>query len=332
LKVIILAGGSGERFWPLSTPEMPKQFLKLFGNKTLLRQTFERISQEIPVEDIFVVTSIKYEKQTQRELPELPEHNILLEPLKKNTAPACVYGTLKTTKNDDETIFVVPADHYIPDTDKFWECVKKAEEFLNKQKEGIITFGIVPTRPETGYGYIEISSEIEQDIFEVKIFREKPNYETAVEYINSGNFYWNSGMFMWKKEYFIAQMKKHSPEIINPFLQEELIEKIYERIEAISIDYALMEKADRIYLVKSDFIWSDVGNWRSLKELGVENSKNTVLIDSNAFVQTTKPTMVIGLNNIIVVETENGILITDEKQLERIREGMRNIKYKMKMI
>lgn len=326
MKAIILAGGSGERFWPLSTPENPKQFLKLFGDKSLLRQTFERINHEIPVEDIFIVTSKKYKEKTKSELPEIPEDNILPEPSKKNTAPACAYGTLKAAGNDNETVFVVPADHYIPDIDKFWKRVKKAEEFLNKQKEGIVTFGIVPTRPETGYGYIEISEKIEQDIFKVKMFREKPNYETAVEYINSGSFYWNSGMFMWKKEYFISQMKKHAPEVINPFFQEKQLEKIYEKIEPISIDYALMEKADKIYLVKSDFVWSDVGNWNSLKELGVENSKNTVLIDSNAFVQTTKPTIVIGLKDIIVIETENGILVVDEKDVERIREGVDKIK------
>jgi len=327
LKVIILAGGSGERFWPLSTSETPKQFLKLFGDKTLLRQTFERINHKVPAKDIFVVTSIIYENQTKKELPELPENNILLEPAKKNTAPACVYGTLKATNNDNETIFVVPADHYIPDIDKFWECVKKAKEFLNKQKEGIITFGIVPTRPETGYGYIEISEKIDQDIFKVKTFREKPNYETAAEYINSGNFYWNSGMFMWKKRYFMDQMKKHATDVINPFLEEEDIEKIYEKVESISIDYALMEKTDKIYLVRSDFTWSDVGNWKSLQEIGVKNSKGTITIDSeNVFVQTIKPTIVIGVDDIIVIETENGILVSDTRDLNKIRDGVRRLK------
>lgn len=325
MKVIILAGGSGERFWPLSTPETPKQFLRLFGNKSLLRQTFERINSEIPIENIFVVTSARYERQTKKELPEILENNMLLEPSKKNTAPACVYGTLMAAENDDETIFVVPADHYIPNTDRFWTCVKKAEDFLNRQKEGIITFGIIPTRAETGYGYVEISTEVEQDVFKVKMFREKPNYETAVEYINSVNFYWNSGMFMWKKKFFISQMKKHASEIINPFLQEKQIERVYEKIEPKSIDYALMEKVDEIYLVKSDFTWSDVGNWKSLKELGIKNSENTILIDSTAFVKTTKPVIVVGLKDVIIVETENGVLVADEKELEKIREGVKRI-------
>jgi mannose-1-phosphate guanylyltransferase len=322
MKTIILAGGSGERFWPLSTTETPKQFLKLFGEKTLLRQTFERLSFKASPKDIYIVTHRNYKEKTLSEIPELPEENILLEPSKKNTAPACTFASLNFQNN--ETIFIVPADHYIPQTEKFWHCVEKAQRFL-EDHEGIITFGIVPSRPETSYGYIEIDEQIEQDIFSVKLFREKPNYETAVEYVNSGSFYWNSGMFMYKKDYFVEQMKKHAPQVIEPFLNQTDIESVYQKVPSVSIDYALMEKADRIYMVKSDFIWSDVGNFKSLKDLGIKNSPGVVLIDSNAFVKTTKPTMVIGLKDIIVVETENGILIADEKQLERIKEGLGEI-------
>ncbi len=323
MKTIILAGGSGERFWPLSTPQTPKQFLKLFGEKTLLRQTFERLLYRARPDDIYIVTNKIYEQPTSSEVPELCRENILLEPLKKNTAPACTFATLHFDEN--ETIFIVPADHYIPDVETFWQCVELAQKFVETH-EGIVTFGIVPSRPETGYGYIEIDKQVHENIFSVKMFREKPNYETAVEYVNSGKFFWNSGMFMWKKDYFVAQMKKHAPEIIEPFLQEKDTETIYHKVPSISIDYALMEKADRIYTVKSDFIWSDVGNFRSLKELGIENSPGAVLIDSNAFVRTTKPTVVIGLKDIVVVESQNGILVADEKQLERIKEGMGKIK------
>lgn len=322
MKSIILAGGSGERFWPLSTKDTPKQFLKLFSDKTLIRQTFERLSCILRPEDIYVVTNQMYAEKTYEELPEVPKENILLEPLRKNTAPACAYATLRF--EDEETVFVVPADHYIPDVEKFWEHVELAERFL-EDNEGIVTFGIVPTRPETGYGYIEVDEKIDEKVYSVKMFREKPNYETAVEYINSGRFFWNSGMFMWRKGYFVEQMKKHAKEVIETFLDCESIEEIYAQVPSISIDYALMEKADKIYTIKADFVWSDVGNWKSLQELGVENSVKVVLIDSNAFVQTTKPTIVIGVNNVVVVETENGILVANESQLEKIREALNRI-------
>ncbi|QAV33771.1 mannose-1-phosphate guanylyltransferase [Fervidobacterium changbaicum] len=319
MKAVILAGGSGERFWPLSTKDTPKQFLKLFADKTLIRQTFERLSYRLSPEDVYVVTNQMYAHKTYEELPEVPKENILLELLKKNTAPACTWATLQF--DDEETIFIVPADHFIPDVEKFWNAVELAEKFL-QDKEGIITFGIVPTRPETGYGYIEVESEISDNVYSVKMFREKPNYETAVEYLNSGRFFWNSGMFMWKKKYFLKQMRKHSKDVLEPFFEYKSIEETYEKVPSISIDYALMEKADKIYTIKADFVWSDVGNWKSLEELGVENSPHSVLIDSKAFVQTTKPTIVIGLEDVIVVETENGILVAKSTELEKIRAAL----------
>ncbi|RKX41063.1 MAG: mannose-1-phosphate guanylyltransferase [Thermotogae bacterium] len=320
MKAVILAGGSGERFWPLSTRQTPKQFLKLFSDKTLLRQTFERLLFKLSPQDICVVTNKVYAQKTRQELPEIPAKNILLEPSKKNTAPACTFATLSF--DDNETIFVVPADHYIPETEKFWQTVEKAEGFLETH-EGIITFGIVPTRAETGYGYIEIGEQIEKDIFSVKMFREKPNYETAVEYLNSKRFFWNSGMFMWNKDYFVQQMKRHAPDVINAFMNCVDLEQIYAKVPSISIDYALMEKAEKVYTTKTNFIWSDVGNWKSLRKLGVGNSEASVFIESdNAFVRTTKPTVVLGLSNVIVIETENGILVASEKDLEKIRDAV----------
>lgn len=323
MKVIILAGGSGERFWPLSTKETPKQFLRLFSEKTLLRETFERVNYFANPENIFVVTNKLYAEQTFADLPELPRENVLLEPLKKNTAPACVFGSLKAS--DDEIILVVPADHYIPDKEKFKEAVYIGENIL-RQKDGIVTFGIVPTRPETGYGYIESGDIITENVLIAKKFHEKPRYEVAVDYLEAGNFYWNSGMFMWKKSYFVDQMLKHAPDVIKPFLNSENIEEIYNIVPSISIDYALMEKADSIFVVKASFEWSDVGNWKSLEEIGVKNSDKSVLIDGeNVFVRTTKPTIVIGVSDIVVIETENGLLVADKKDLEKIREGIKKL-------
>lgn len=321
MKVIILAGGSGERFWPLSTSETPKQFLKFFGEKTLLRQTFERINSRICVKDVFIVTLDKYLRKTEQELPELPKQNILLEPLKRNTAPACVLGML-SIKENDEIVLVVPADHYIPEWDIFWENIKKAETFLT-HNEGIITFGIVPTRPEAEYGYIETAEQVDENIFAVKTFREKPNYDTAVKFINRGNFYWNSGIFMWQKKFFLKEMEKHAYDVIRPFFELEDISEIYSKVPSISIDYALMEKVNKVYMVKANFIWSDVGNWKSLQELGVQNSEQLVLVDSkNVFARTTKPTIIVGINNLVVIETENGILISNDRKFDKIREGV----------
>ncbi|MEN3041746.1 MAG: mannose-1-phosphate guanylyltransferase [Fervidobacterium sp.] len=323
MKVVILAGGSGERFWPLSTSQTPKQFLKLFSEKSLIRETFDRINYFVNLKDIFVVTNEVYAKQTYDELSELPKENVLLEPLKKNTAPACTFATLKA--NDGEIILIVPADHYIPDKETFWNSIEVGVKLLEKE-DGIITFGIVPTRPETGYGYIEVDSYISESVARVKRFHEKPRYEVAVDYLESGNFFWNSGMFMWKKEYFINQMKKHAPKVITPFLNSNNMFEIYNTVPSISIDYALMEKADNIFVIKAQFSWSDVGNWKSLEEIGVKNSDRSVVIDGeNVFVKSTKPTIVIGVSDIVVVETENGILVADKKDLEKIREGIKKL-------
>lgn len=320
MKIVILAGGSGERFWPLSSPETPKQFLKLFGDKTLLRQTFERLLFQAKPEDIYVITNRRYADMTYNEVPEIPKENILLEPLKKNTAPACVLATINI--NPEEIIFIVPADHYIPNVEKFWNTVLKAKEFIKSHREGIITFGIMPTRVETGYGYIEYDNRVEGDVFSVKKFHEKPNYEVARQYVNLKKFFWNSGMFMYRNDYFIQQMKKYAPEVIEPFYIMKDINDVYKSIPSISIDYALMEKADKIFMIRSEFEWSDVGNWASLYELEVESSENVVFVNSNGLVKTNKPTLVVGINDIIVVEGEKGILIVNKENVHKINDAI----------
>ncbi|MEM2786469.1 MAG: sugar phosphate nucleotidyltransferase [Candidatus Nitrosotenuis sp.] len=250
----------------------------------------------------------------------------MLEPSKKNTAPACALASLNF--EDDEIIFVVPSDHYIPETEKFWNHVQIASDFL-KDHEGIMVFGIVPTRPETGYGYIEVGEQLEGEVFKVKKFHEKPNLQTATFYIDQGNYYWNSGMFLWKKRYFVEQMKKHAPDVIEPFFRYSDLEQIYKEVPSISIDYALMEKADTVYMVKASFIWSDVGNFKSLREIGMPNSSQVVLEDSeNVFVRTTKPTILIGLNNVLVVENENGILVCRTDQIDKIKESIKKLESK----
>ena len=330
MQVIILAGGSGERFWPLSTTKTPKQFLKLFGNKSLIRHTYERLNGEVSPEDVVVVTSSQTKEQTIKEIPELPEKNILGEPFRRNTAAACFIGTLMT--NDSSPVLVLPADHKIEEKDLFWEYVKKAAESL-KNLGGLYTFGIKPTRPETGYGYIERGEKADNGVYLVKQFHEKPQLDVAKEYLNSEQFYWNSGMFLWTKQSFMNEMKKCAPDIFNALINmdpnnEESIRACYEKTPAISIDYALMEKSDQVKTIPISINWSDVGSWQSVKELegaSTEN-ENTCLIDSeNVYIRSNsgKKIAVVGLNDLIVVETPEGILICNDSSSQKVREAAR---------
>ena len=322
LKILILAGGSGERFWPLSTPDKPKQFLKLFNEKSLLRNTFERFIEFVKVEDIFVVTNERYVEKIKEELPEIHEENIISEPERNNTAPAITFSILNM--KDDPVVLVVPADHYIPDVEKFLKSVEIGIEFLQENPEALITFGIVPDRPETGYGYIERGEKVKDGVYKVKMFREKPSYEVAKEFVESGNFYWNSGIFLWKKSAFFKEMEKHAVDVLKPLREKG--KEGYSEVPSISIDYALMEKSDNVYVVEADFEWSDVGNWLSLMEIGFKGSDKVVKVDSErVFVISGKPVLVVGIDDVIVVENENGILVASMKDMERIREGVRRI-------
>lgn len=333
MKAIILAGGSGERFWPLSTSKKPKQFLKIFSDKSLIRETFERLLYKLKPEDIYVVTAEKYREETLMELPELPENNVLLEPVARNTAPACFLGTL--VADNDEVVFILPADHYIPDKDKFWKTVEKGV-YAAEKYEGLITMGIEPTRPETGYGYIEAEKELESKIMKVKSFKEKPDYNTALEYLKEGNYYWNSGMFFWKKKIFLNEMKKYNEDIYNDMIRIDpnnikQLHEIYPNLRKISIDYALMEKSDRVYTIKAEYEWSDVGNWVSVREMEgySDENKNVHLVESkNVFVKATRNVGIVGLENIIVIDTENGILVAREDKINDIREIVKQLKEK----
>jgi len=331
VQVIILAGGSGERFWPLSTSKTPKQFLKLFGGKSLIRHTFERLTGEIAFEDIYVVTSYQTREQTIQEIPEIPEENILGEPLRKNTAAACFTGTLLA--KDHAPILVLPADHKINEKEVFWTYIRQAEKSVNKQ-EGLITFGINPTRPETGYGYIETGDEVDESVYNVLKFHEKPERSLAEKYIRASNYYWNSGMFLWTKAFFLNQMLAYAPDIYNALigmnpLDSESLKTHYEKVPANSIDYALMEQSDQVRIIPVSLDWSDLGSWESIKEMEgpSTNSENICLIDSdNVYIrsETGKKIAVIGgCDGLIVVETHEGILICRETSSQKVREAAR---------
>ncbi len=333
MKAVILAGGSGERFWPLSTSQTPKQFLRLFDERSLIRMTYERLLGRFSPDDIMVITSAEHVPITKKELFEVPDTNIVGEPSRRNTAPACVLGALKC--DSKEILLTVPADHIIRDEPAFWESFDRGVSALEKVG-GLFTFGIEPTRPETGYGYIEVGTELARGAFEVKRFREKPNLETAREFISRGGFLWNSGMFLWRSGEFLGEMREHAPEVIDPLTDIDLcdvetLEKTYSGVERISIDNALMERSENVRVVPSDPGWSDVGSWESVRELAGYSAEgpNRALVDSERiFIRTSegRKVAVVGLKDVIVVETEEGLLVLNEKNSQDVRRAAKKLK------
>ncbi len=339
---VIMAGGIGSRFWPLSRSAKPKQFLDILGlGRTLLQMTFDRLAKVCDKENIYVVTSNEYARQVAEQLPEIPEENILSEPARRNTAPCIAYAALKLYKKDPEANIVVsPADHLILQDDIFASNIKEGLEFTAKE-DALLTLGIKPTRPETGYGYIQFIDENNGKIKRVKTFTEKPELSIAKVFVESGEFLWNSGIFIWRAKIILDAIKKYLPDIYDTFYQyfdkfntpeeKEAVEKIYDTVRSISIDYGVMEEADNVYVLLAEFNWSDLGTWRSLYEAKKKDENKNVIIGDNVLVYDTKNSIihmpdgklvvVQGLENAIIVEADNMLLITkfdDEQKLRRI--------------
>lgn len=347
--VVIMAGGRGERFWPKSRRSFPKQFLNLIGDKSMIQHTYARALEIVDEDKIFVVTSSDLVSLVEEQLPSLPPENIIIEPLPKNTAAAIGLSSVYIRNTlGDGTMFVMPSDHYIDDLDKFYSVVeagfKTAEKYLS-----LVTLGIKPSRPDTGYGYIEVGNLIDsfegKNVFEVKRFVEKPTYDKAVEYISSGKFFWNSGMFIWKVSTILEEIHKHMPQLSEALINiEDAIGKEYEgevlieefqKLESISIDYGVMEKSKSVLCVKSDFIWDDVGSWSAVYRLNEKDSNGNV-IEGNVITYDVKNSLIIGethgviaisnLENIIVVKDGDNILITDKSKDQSIRELVKIMK------
>lgn len=346
---IIMAGGIGSRFWPLSRTSMPKQFLDFHGTgKSLLQMTYDRFSKFIPSEHIYVVTNEGYRTLVEEQVPNLPHNNILGEPLARNTAPCIAYATFKIADNYDEgTCIVAPSDHLILDDEAFQNDVLKGVAFA-EQNDSIVTLGIQPSRPDTGYGYIQYV-ESDTEIKKVKTFTEKPNLDLAKSFLDSGDFLWNSGMFIWEISTIKKAFSEYMPEMEDIFrqglgayntkLEKGFVENAYSSVNAISIDYGLIEKAENVYVIPSDFGWSDLGTWKSVYEHSEKDEDDNACIgalthlteSNNNLIASDNPDKLIvleGVEGFYVVDTKNALLICHRNKEQEVKRIVSEVKKK----
>lgn len=337
--VVIMAGGIGSRFWPMSTPEYPKQFIDVMGcGKSLIQLTVERFLPVCPKTNFWVVTSEKYVDIVKTQLPDIPESNILAEPMARNTAPCIAYACWKIgMKHPDANIVVTPSDALVINTSEFARVMNVALNFTS-HKNAIVTIGIRPSRPETGYGYICAGNTTQgSEICKVNAFKEKPNYDTACKYLAEGNYLWNAGIFVWNRQTIMTEIRKHVPALANTmdemahdFYKEQetdTVKRLFPTCEKISIDYAVMEKAEEIYTLPAEFGWSDLGSWGSLRTLLPQDNKGNACIGPDirlhdchgCVVHTPEEQKVVleGLDDYIVAE-KNGTLLICRLQNEQL--------------
>ncbi|QNF28466.1 mannose-1-phosphate guanylyltransferase [Metabacillus elymi] len=337
MKVVIMAGGQGTRFWPWSVKDKPKQFLSLMSNETMLQQTYNRFRKWLPSEKIYILTTEEYFSLVKEQIPSINNNQIIMEPLPRDTAPCLALTALHFLKdNDNEAFAAVPADHYIPDDHVFPEIFSLAEE-IAENKCAIVTLGIKPTRPETGYGYIQAernevsNNEVSKnEVLRVKAFIEKPSMKKAVELLKTDNIYWNSGIFIWKPSTIGYYMEKFRPDIWEKLKNCEQVSKTqYSLVPKISIDFAILEKADTIYTIPVNLQWYDVGNWSAWDRLNnKKNGENLVqgddihlLTTKNCVIKSEdKKAIVIGVEDLIIASTEDGLLVCHKSLEHKIKD------------
>jgi mannose-1-phosphate guanylyltransferase len=343
-----MAGGVGTRFWPFSRTNFPKQFHDVLGTgKTLLQQTAERFEGVCPSENIYIVTSQEYKELVQQQLPYLSAHQILLEPTRRNTAPCIAYACYKiAVKNPEANIVVAPADHIILKEQEFKDTIRKALAATAEQNI-LITLGIKPSRPDTGYGYIQYIPQSASEIKKVKTFTEKPHLELAKKFIESGEFVWNSGIFIWNAQAIIQNFDQHLHEVAELFEEgkkvfytdeeESYIKKTYSFCKNISIDYGIMEKSEEVYVLLSDFGWSDLGTWKSLYDVSDKDSSGNVIDGqvmtyntTNCIIKTPKDRLVVaqGLEGYIIAEFDNVLLICKKDEEQKVKDFVADAKSK----
>ena len=344
-----MAGGVGSRFWPKSTSSYPKQFLDVLGiGKSLLRLSFERMQKICPDDQIYILTNEDYLDLVLQQLPELQESQVICEPLRKNTAPCIAYASSKIyAKNKEAVLIIAPSDHLIIDTNRFCELIHTAVDTAVNEEQ-LVTLGIHPTRPDTGYGYIEFDKEADKSpgsVNKVLQFREKPNIETAQDFVSAGNYYWNAGIFVWKAATIITAFKIFQTQLFDLFCAHEqmyngieeksLVLTAFQKCEDISIDFAIMEHAKNVSVVLADFDWSDLGTWGSLTDHLDKDSNNNAVVGSKVLMYNSKDCLVHvpseklvvldGLENMIVVESDNILLVLKKENEQELKKYLKDV-------
>ncbi len=343
-----MAGGIGTRFWPLSTKETPKQFLHILGQRSMIQQTVDRILPHVDHKNIYVVTNESQTGLVKEHLPQLPEENIIAEPMGRNTA-ACIGLSavlLEDRYEKDETMLVLPADHYIGKPELFREIISQADAFVKEHRK-LLTFGIEPTYPATGYGYIEFGEEIQKEpipIFAVKQFKEKPDVKTAKRFVKFGTFAWNSGMFLWRVDSIITAMHTLMPSLYTSLKEikncwntdKNRVNRFYSGLESVPVDIGIMEKADDALVVPISIDWNDIGSWQALDEMKQKNENgnffegNVLDIDArNTYVYSTdknKKIALIGIDDLVVVDTKDSLLICKKDKSQKVKQIVERIK------
>ncbi|TKB97720.1 mannose-1-phosphate guanylyltransferase [Pedobacter cryophilus] len=346
---LIMAGGIGSRFWPVSRTTYPKQFLDVLGTgKSLIQNTFERFKKILPVENIYILTNENYFDLVKEQIPELTDNQIIGEPIMRNTAPCIAYGCYKIKQlNPDALVVVAPSDHLILETENFIDIINKSLEAA-KENDCLITLGIKPSRPDTGYGYIQYSNTaLADNLYKVKTFTEKPSLEIAQTFLASGDFLWNAGIFIWSVDAIIAALDKHLPEMSEIFrdgkgaynsdTEKDFIQNAFQRCTNISIDYGIMEKAENVYVMPADFGWSDLGTWASVYDLADKDYVGNAVIhpekvmmydSSNCMVNVPGDKLVIlnGLHDYIVVEANNTLMICPKDKEQHVKQVVADVK------
>lgn len=345
-----MAGGVGTRFWPVSRVNKPKQFLDILGlGQSLLQMTYARFEELLPSENIYIVTNENYRDLIKSQLPNINDNQILGEPMAKNTAPCIAYACYKiAAKDPDSVIVVAPSDHLILDKEAFIHQVNSAMSFADNN-DALVTLGIKPSRPDTGYGYIQFKEEeVSEGVHEVKTFTEKPNLDMAKQFVDSGDFLWNAGIFIWKLKAIIKAFDDHLLEMsdlfksgVNDYYTEQenaFIEKIYPSCQNISIDYGIIEKSGNVYVLPSEFGWSDLGTWKSLYDVADKNTESNVQIGKQVEFNSSKNNLVVssndklvfleGVDNLFVLDTPDALLVCNKDNEQEVKRIVNEVKAK----
>ncbi len=351
-RVVIMAGGTGTRFWPVSRKNKPKQFLPIVSEKTMIQETIDRLSPQVPLSHIYTIANTEQTDVIKKLLPDLPEENLLVEPMGKNTAPSLILATAQIyLQNPRAILAALPADHLIKDSSLFLKKLQAAASAAST-RDVLITFGIPPLYPATGYGYIQFSAEdpfhsLEEPFYTVREFKEKPEPEQAEKFLKQGNYFWNSGMFIWQAEVFAHKLERYAPDmfsywtkILNALKSTDgkQIISLFEEIPSMSIDYALMERAEGVLMSRGDFGWSDVGAWSSLADIWAQDQSGNAIKGESLVLESQdclinnpgKLTALVGVKDLIVVDTEDALLIAHKSQDQKVKDVVETLKRKKK--